>query len=87
LAKIRRCGWLAQVSEEPAPPVWASGEAMTYECPKSEITAQSLMFIETFFYWLQGERDLLSLDAKCADAMLAIKAEFELEKRNEKEQH
>jgi hypothetical protein len=68
----------------PARPVWARGEVLAFRCPKSIITAQSLSFIEQFLYWRHGGGDLWSLDAKSADAILALQEESVKESKNEK---
>ena len=48
---------------------------MAFHCPKSIVTAQSLSFIEQFFYWRSCGGDLWSLDAKSADAILLLQEE------------
>jgi hypothetical protein len=49
------------------------------------ITAQSQTFIERFLYWKRCGGDLWSLDAKSADALLALQEEIGLEKNNEEQ--
>lgn len=56
---------------------------MTFRCPKSIITAQSLSFIELYMFWKHGGGDLWSLDAKSADAMLVLQEESVKENRDE----
>ncbi len=56
---------------------------MTFRCPKSIITAQSLSFIELHMFWKHGGGDLWSLDAKSADAMLVLQEESVKENRDE----
>jgi hypothetical protein len=83
LAKARRCAWLDVKDDEPARLVWARGKTMAFRCPKSIITAESLGFIEQFFYWKSCGGDLWSLDAKSADAILALQEESVKESENE----
>jgi hypothetical protein len=63
--------------------VWARGKTVAFRCPKSIITAQSLGFIDQFFYWKSCGGDLWSLDAKSADAILLLQEEYAKEKNNE----
>jgi hypothetical protein len=69
--------------DEPVRLVWARGKTIAFRCPKSIITAQSLGFIEQFFYWKSGGGDLWSLDAKSADAILLLQEESVKESSNE----
>jgi CYTH domain-containing protein len=66
-------------------PVWARGKTVAFHCPKSVITAQSQAFIEKFLYWKRCGGDLWALDAKSADASLALQEEIELEKNDEEQ--
>ncbi len=63
--------------------MWARGKTLAFHCPKSIVTAQSLSFIEQFFYWRNCGGDLWSLDAKSADALLVLQQESVKEKNNE----
>jgi hypothetical protein len=63
--------------------VWARGKIVAFHCPKSIITAESLAFIEQFFYWRSCGGDLWSLDAKSADAMLVLQEETVKESNHE----
>jgi hypothetical protein len=83
LAKARRCAWLEEKEEDPARPVFARGRTVAFRCPKSIITAQSLSFIEQFLYWKRCGGDLWSLNAKSADAILALQEESVKEGKNE----
>jgi hypothetical protein len=83
LVKIRRCAWQGGNEEVPARPVFVRGGAVAFRCPKSIVTAQSLGFIELFAYWKRGGGDLWPLDAKSADALLALQEESVKESKNE----
>jgi hypothetical protein len=83
LVKIRHCAWLAENEEVPARPVFVRGRTVAFRCPKSIVTAQSLGFIELFAYWRRCGGDLWSLDAKSADALLALQEESLKESKNE----
>ena len=69
--------------DEPARLVWARRTTMAFRCPKSIITAESLGFIEEFFYWKNCGGDLWSSDAKSADAILVLQEESVKEIENE----
>jgi hypothetical protein len=57
--------------------VWARGRASTDECPKSEVTPQSLEWIERFFTWkFAGGGRLDDLPARDADAFLMLEREW-----------
>jgi hypothetical protein len=73
------------VAVKPPQPVWVRGKTVAFHCPKSIVTAQSQAFIERFLYWKRCGGDLWSLDAKSADALLALQEEIELEKNNEEQ--
>ena len=81
--KARNCAWLVGADKKPSLPVWAPGKTVALHCPKSIITAQSQAFIERFLYWKKCGGDLWRLDAKSADALLALQEEIELENKNE----
>ena len=52
------------------------------ECPKSVITAQSLYFIEQFKVWKQfGGTDVLSMNAKAAEALMVLDEAVQVEKQ------
>ena len=51
-------------------------------CPKSLITAQSLYFLEQFKLWKQfGEGHLGSMNAKTAEALIALDEAWQMEKQ------
>jgi hypothetical protein len=73
LQKKRNCAW----SEVQPPPsqraVWARGDVLTTQCPKSIITAESLSFLDEFQAWKQlGSWDPSRLNAKSADALMIL---------------
>jgi hypothetical protein len=70
--KIRNCAW-----DFPA-------ETVAPRCPKSVITAQSLSLLEEFLWWKQIGAASWSMDAKSADALLALEREWKLKTQNEK---
>jgi len=81
--KTRRCAWRVEKEEAAVRPVFARGKTIALRCPKSIITAKSLSFIECFVYWKRCGGDLWSLDAKSADAILALQEESAKEIKNE----
>jgi hypothetical protein len=53
--------------------VWARKRVLTFHCPKSLITAQSLSFIEQYRVWKElGGVNALEIDAKTADALMIL---------------
>jgi len=48
LEKKRRCGWLGDRPESSGAPVWARGDVVSYECPNSHVTAESVCLVEEF---------------------------------------
>lgn len=60
--------------------MWARGQVICTQCPKSLISAESLSFLEQFRIWKAGGGEsLLSLDAKSADAVLVLEQEWQKE--------
>ncbi|MBI3471462.1 MAG: hypothetical protein HY013_08900 [Candidatus Solibacter usitatus] len=51
LERKRRCGWLPGTALDPVQIVWSRGRVATDRCPKSEVSAQSLEWLERFFVW------------------------------------
>jgi hypothetical protein len=86
LAEARRCAWLKGTENQAATPVWVRGKTIAFRCPKSIITAQSLTFLEQFLYWRRCSGNLWELDAKTADALMALQEESEKENHHEEEQ-
>lgn len=53
--------------------IWARGEFLTTQCPKSIITSESLNFLDEFRIWKQlGLYDPSRLSAKSADALVIL---------------
>ena len=53
---------------------------MTTQCPKSLVSAASLSYLELFQAWKEGGgANLLTLDAKSADALLILQKEWSAE--------
>ena len=60
--------------------VWARKQAATDRCPKSEITAQSLDWIERFLVWKRlGASYPEALSAREVEAFLLLERELESE--------
>ena len=61
-------------------PVWARGGVSTTECPKSLISADSLVFLEEFNIWKRfGCGDARRMNARVADAIALLEDELRLE--------
>ena len=55
---------------------------ISLQCPKSVITAQSLYFIEQFKVWKHfGATDVLSMNAKTAEAFVILEEAVQVEKQ------
>ena len=80
--KIRNCAW-SEESEGPTV-VWARGEVVSERCPKSTITAKSVLFLEQFRWWKELGGDIWSLEAKNAEALLLLEREWGTEMENGK---
>lgn len=50
-------------------------------CPKSIITSQSMYFLEQFRWWKQCGGGLWHIDAKVADAVMALEQAWQMEKQ------
>ncbi|MBI3281331.1 MAG: hypothetical protein HYZ57_15960 [Acidobacteria bacterium] len=82
LQEKRNCGWLG-LPPRPAPVVWARGGAVTTECPRSYVTAESLCLIEEFFAWKTfGHADYRALPARMVDAFEVLELELAKERTN-----
>ena len=76
LEERRRCGWLSLGDERKI--VWAGGGAMSTECPRTAITAESAAWLEMFATWrVTGLIDSTELSAKDQDALAVLKREWE----------
>ena len=64
--------------------VWARGEVVSERCPKSTITAKSVLFLEQFRWWKELGGDIWSLEAKNAEALLLLEREWGTEMENGK---
>jgi len=61
-------------------PVWARGGVSTTECPKSLISAESLVFLEEFNIWRRfGCGDARRMNARVADAIALLGDELKRE--------
>jgi|KBSMisStandDraft_5_1062788.scaffolds.fasta_scaffold442223_3 hypothetical protein len=69
---------------EGAPVVWARGAVISARCPKSIITAQSVLFLEQFRWWKELGGDVWSMEAKNAEALLLLEQEWRTEMQNGK---
>jgi len=81
--QLRNCAWAANGAAGMKRPVWARGNVVSFHCPKSVITAESLTFLEQFQIWktLSG-LDLFSLEARTADAFLLLERECRKEAKD-----
>jgi hypothetical protein len=71
--KIRNCAWIDASQAESRRAVWARGGFITFHCPKSLITAQSIHFLEQFRMWKEfGGGTPWLMDAKTAEALLVL---------------
>jgi hypothetical protein len=68
-------------SEGPAV-VWARGAVVSERCPKSIITAKSILFLEQFRWWKELGGDVWSMEAKSAEALLLLEREWRTEMEN-----
>lgn len=52
--------------------MWARKKVLCTECPKSTITAQSLSWVEQYALWKRLGGDVLSMNARTADAFVML---------------
>jgi hypothetical protein len=64
--------------------VWARGAVVSTRCPKSIVTAMSVLFLEQFRWWKELGGDVWSMEAKNAEALLLLEAEWRTEMQNGK---
>ena len=64
--------------------VWARGAVVSARCPKSIITARSLLFLEQFRWWKEVGGDIWSMEAKNAEALVLLEREWQTEMQNGK---
>lgn len=64
--------------------VWARGDVVSARCPKSIITAQSLLFLEQFRWWKELGGSVWSIEAKNAEALVLLEREWRMEMQNGK---
>ena len=80
---MRRCGWLREESPRGEIPVWTRRDLTIFECPKSFVTGDSLVFIERYGIWKRfGGQSIEMLSARDVEAFLILEAEVEGEARN-----
>jgi hypothetical protein len=85
--KIRNCAWLGGGQRESAKVVWARGRAISKQCPKSVISAESLRFLDMYNVWKSlGKGCIMSLDARSAEAIELLEREWLAEKEHGKEE-
>jgi hypothetical protein len=61
-------------------PVWARGGVSTTQCPKSIISAESLVLLEEFNIWRRfGCGDARRMNARVADAIALLEDELKRE--------
>jgi hypothetical protein len=57
--------------------VWSRNGVSTTRCPKNEITASSVSWLEAFYQWkLLGPAAFGELDARTADAFLVLEGPY-----------
>ena len=79
----RRCGWLG-IDEQPGRVVWARGAVATSRCPVSEVSAESIAFIQEFQAWkLFGSVDVFALPARTVEAFFILENELRAEIKSE----
>ena len=62
--------------------MWARNGVFSSRCPKSVITAETLYFLEQFTCWKEcGGGGLWHMEAKAADAVMALEEAWQMEKR------
>ena len=64
--------------------MWARAGVLTMHCPKSLISAASLMWLDEFFIWkAAGGGSLWSMQAKSVDALLVLERAWQMENQGE----
>ena len=80
LESQRRCGWSGVEHPAAGRPVWVRRNAVSRECPKSYISADSAAWLDQFFVWkLGGGSGLMELPARTGDAFLVLEREWRSE--------
>lgn len=74
---MRNCAWLdmesSKESGERPRLVWCRNGVSTNRCPKNEITARSVSWLEAFHHWkILGPAAFGELDARTADAFMVL---------------
>lgn len=69
--------------EESKKIVWAHGDVVRFACPKPEITAQSLAWLEMFPAWQAAKQT--AVWARDVEAMILLEREWE--KARDEQQH
>jgi hypothetical protein len=77
----RRCAWHAVGQAGEPRVVWARRGVASEECPRPRISAQSHAWIELYATWKRtGRGDVMGLEARDADALALLEAEWERER-------
>ena len=76
--RTRHCAF---ANEPSAPkPIWSRRGVTTTQCPKSLITADSLVFIEEFQVWKRfGHADVNLMNARTVEALSILENEWQKE--------
>ena len=83
LDRKRCCNFLAEPTTPETRPVWAKGRVFAKQCPKSIITAQSLVWVEEYYAWrLLGRASLTGASARQVDAFCVLEGELKAEERH-----
>ena len=84
MEKRRRCGWLAPEEAIPPEPVWVKNDLVVFECPKSFVSGQSLVFLDAFAVHKNlGSPIEDHWTARKVDAFLVLTAELTREARED----
>lgn len=81
----RRCGFVPEAQLTEPRPVWVARSVETENCPKSVVTAQSLLWLEEFAAWRGGYVPNGMLTARQIDAFQVLDNELLKEAQREKQ--
>lgn len=81
LEQRRRCAWMGY--EPGSKIVWAHGDVVRFACPKPEIAAESLAWLELYPVW-QARKEAV-VWARDVEAMILLDREWE--KARDEQQH
>ena len=74
--RTRRCGWIPESQRGRDKVVWARKGVSLNECPVSYIKPLSSTLLEEHHVWrFEGQREMLSLPARKAEAFVLLETE------------